>query len=222
MPMTREQESLLAALDTFYETTKALLWDVGRCHDALVPLVTDYPDPTPEQRREGQFWIRMFNRSLFALVEGVTYTMQQLAIRLHELGQLRLSLGELYILLQKRYRWDKGQVRESDNFNSAIDNLHIAFSFFPRAFGIDFSLDTQDHRYASFRQAMKIRDAITHPKSLRDLELSSAAISQISDAGKWFSSEGLRMQRLCYDAFPPEVVDEWLRMKAPNPGPRVP
>jgi hypothetical protein len=206
----------MIALDEFHDSTEALLGDVARCHDALKPLVTDYPDPTPEQRKEGQFWIRMFNRAFFALVEGVAYTMRHLAIQLHESGQLPLSPGELYVLLQKRYRFDKGKISEADAFNSAIDNIHIAFSLFPKAFDVDFSLDTKDQRYVSFRQAIKIRDAITHPKSPRDLELSSEAISQIGDAGKWFSSEGLRMQKLCYESVAPEVRAEWLQIKVHN------
>jgi hypothetical protein len=195
---------------------------VARCHDALKPFATEYPDPTPEQKKEGQFWIRMFSRTFFALVEGVTYTMRQLSIQLYESGQLPLSRGELYMLLQKRYRWEKGKVIETDDFGSAMNGLHIAFSLFPRAFGVDFSLDTKDHRYNSFQQALQIRHAITHPKSPRDLELSSEAILHIRDAGKWFSSEGLRMQKLCYESVDPELRAEWLRMTASHPDPLTP
>jgi hypothetical protein len=205
---TKEVENLVSALKAVRGATDALLEDVARCHDALKPLAENFPNPTPVQREEGQFWLRMFTRAVFALVEGVSYTMRQSAIALHQEGQLRLSPGELFLLLEKRYSWDNGNLREVNTFNSVLDNFHIAFTVFPRAFGVDFQLDTGDHRYGSFQHAIKLRHAITHPKLPEDLQLSSQAISQIHDGVKWFSSEGSRMYRLCYDTIDPRV-GEW-------------
>lgn len=212
--MTAEAANLLSALDTFYEVAQALLRDVSRCGDAFFALGKEHPNPTPEQREEGQFWLRAFTRSFFALVEGVAYTLRQSALSLYNSGQLQLSEGEYALLAEKRYQWDKGKVRSMDNFNRALDNVQIAFTLFPRAFGIDFRLNVGDHRYESFQQAMRFRDAITHPRDPSDLELTSDAIKHLGKAVGWFSSEGLRMQRLCYDTIDPAVGSEWVQLRS--------
>lgn len=211
--MTSEAANLLSALETFYEVTQVLRGDVSRCGDAFGALSKEHPSPTPEQREEGQFWLRAFTRSFFALVEGVAYTLRQSALSLYRSGQLVLSAGEYALLAEKRYQWHKGEVRETENFNRALDNVQIAFAQFPRAFGIDFHLNVGDHQYDSFQQAMKFRDTITHPKDPSDLALTSDAINHLGNAVGWFTSEALRMQRLCYDTIDPAVGAEWDQLR---------
>jgi len=211
--MTPETANLLDALEVLYEVTMALHWDVVRCGEELKVLFENHPKPTPEQREEGQFWLRSFTRTFFALVEGVSFTLRQLTLALHERGQLRLSVGEQALLSEKRYFWDKGKVGSADAFNKALDNLQIALTLFPRAFGVEFQLTTGDHRYGSFRQALRLRDAITHPKNGQDLQLSNESIKQLYEALAWFPAEVQRMQRLCYGTIDPNVWEEWKQLR---------
>jgi hypothetical protein len=215
--MTSEAANLLSALDTFYEVSQVLRRDVKRCGDSFGALKEGHPNPTPEQREEGQFWLRAFTRSFFALVEGVAYTFRQSALFLYKSGQLQLSEGEYALLAEKRYQWDMGKIREVDNFNRALDNVQIAFALFPRAFGVNFVLNVGDHRYNSFQQALKFRDTITHPKAPSDLALTGEVMNHLGNAVGWFSSEALRMQRLCYDTIDPAVWAEWVQLRGGTP-----
>src|SRR6185436_9163388 len=54
---TKEVENLVSALKAVRGATDVLLEDVARCHDALKPLAENYPNPPPDQREEGQFWL---------------------------------------------------------------------------------------------------------------------------------------------------------------------
>lgn len=211
--MTPEAANRLDALEVLCEVTLALHWDVIRCGEELKMLFESYPNPTTEQREEGQFWLRSFTRTFFALVEGVSYTLRRLTLDLHERGQLRLSVGEQVLLSEKRYFWDKGAVGSADAFNKVLDNLQIALTLFPRAFGVEFQLTTGDHRYGSFRHALRLRDTITHPKNGQDLQLSRESIKQLSEALAWFPAEVKRMQHLCYDTVDPIVWEEWEQLR---------
>lgn len=215
--ITKEAANLLTALEVVRETSEQLLPDVARCHDALKPIVESYPNPTPAQREEVQFWLRMYTHAVFALVEGVSYVIRQSAIALHKEGQLPLSPGEWFVLLEKRYSLRNGKLRDSDAFNGVLDNLHLAFGLFPRAFGVGFNLDTGDHRYRAFRQAIELRNLITHPKHPEDLKLSSEAISSLGVGVKWFSSEGVRMLKACVDTIDSLTLREWTKMRLTAP-----
>lgn len=207
--ITKEAANLLSALEAVRDTAEGLLPDVARCHDALKPFAENYPNPTSDQRAEVQFWLRMFTHAVFALVEGVSYAIRLSAIALYHEGQLSLSPGEWFVLLEKRYSLRNGKLRESDAFNGVLDNLYIAFRLLPRAFGVDFKLDTGDHRYRAFRQAVELRNTITHPKHPEDLKLSQQAICYLDVGVKWFSSEGVRMLKVCLDTIDDQVLKEW-------------
>lgn len=211
--MTQEDASRLDALEAFYEVSLALHWDVVRCGEELKVLFENQPNPTFEQREEGQFWLRSFTRTFFAMVEGLSYTMRQLVLSFHESGQLHLPVGEHVLLLEKRYFWDKGKVGSADNFNKVLENLQIAFTLFPRAFGVEFQLSVGDHRYSSFRHALKLRHAITHPRNGQDLQLSSESIRQLSEAVSWFSGEAIRMRKLCHETIDPQIWTEWKQLR---------
>lgn len=186
-------EHLGRAFDVFNE----LQQDVLRCDTELRRLYERFPDPTLEQRNEGQFWLRTSIRSFFSLVEGVAYTMRQSALELHESQYLDLSLGEQVLLREKNYQWQKGRVQEREGYSKTLEGIQMAFTLFPRAFGANFSLEASGHRYDAFRKALGVRHSLTHPKCKDDLFLSTDQLQSMSLAVAWFVGQMESLRESC-------------------------
>lgn len=157
----------------------------------------------------------MFTRAFFSLVEGVTFTLRQAALQLSREGLLNLTDPERFLLLEKRYRLDKGRPTSTDAFNSPLENVHLALTCFSRAFGVEFALDTANHGYVQFQRALKIRNGLMHPKRPDDLGLPAESMQDLAGAVKWFAGETFRMRCECLESIDPSIGAEWLRTRQP-------
>lgn len=188
--MSSHASLLYSHLSNVFDVFRELQQDLLRCEDEFRRLHESFPDPTPEQRAEGQFWLRVSIRAFFSLVEGVAYTMRQSALVLKEAGHLPLSVGELVLLREKTYHWEKGKVEERDGHAKTLQGVQMAFTIFPRAFGISsFDLETSGHRYDAFQKALKIRHSVTHPKAIADLYLTPDQLKKVALAFAWFKAQ---------------------------------
>ena len=130
---------------------------------------------------------RSFVRCVFALIEGSVFNLKQTALTLHRHGKGKFSQAELAMLEDVSYELsDKGEAKEQIKFIPLTKNIRFAFSAATRAFQVKFELVVDDEGWSTFKDALGIRNRITHPKSIEDLKLSDEEVQTVTDAGSWF------------------------------------
>ena len=130
---------------------------------------------------------RSFIRCVFALIEGSVFNLKETALTLAKHGRGKFSHGELAMLEEVSYDLgDKGEAREQPKFIQLTKNVRFAFSAAARAFQVTYELAVDDKEWSTFKDAIAIRNRITHPKSVDDLKLSDDEVQVVADAGSWF------------------------------------
>ena len=145
----------------------ALLDDVGVfCRE----LATD-----PSQRCR-----RSYVRAVFAMIEGVTFCIKQMA--LDENGSPKaLSPAEQAMILEEGYGLDEsGNVIVKNATLPTLANLRFAFGVFAKRNGSNYKLDVSGEGWQSLRRSLAVRHRLMHPKSSKDITVSK---EEIEDAG---------------------------------------
>lgn len=144
-----------------------------------------------KERLEQQYSRRVYVRTLFAMIEGVTYSVKQaLFVIAHNFdGSGRIKVGEMVILKGSSFDLnDKGEVQEKEKYFRIKDNLKFTVNSINHVLGsrIDLGADTKD--WSNFVNAVKIRNRITHPKELADLNISDEDLACIDSVNSWFNN----------------------------------
>lgn len=131
---------------------------------------------------EFQLFARAFVRALFAHVEGVTYLKRQVVLWAYDRGEIALTQSELSSLSEGA-RGGTGKCQ----FNTVKENFRLAFDYFPRLFGSSYQPDKNSQGWCFFCRSIKVRDAITHPKTTTEFKLSGDAVREAQIAAMWFN-----------------------------------
>lgn len=134
------------------------------------------------------FWRRTLVRSLFACIEGINHHMKSVAIGLAEVNSVKLTRAEYAFLREETYNLtDKGDAKvELRSRLRTADNLLFTLKTTARAAKSSYPVDKASEDWCSFKEALRIRHRITHPKSSGDLELSDAELRVVQKTIKWY------------------------------------
>ena len=171
----------LVDMERMFDHDTRRLFELVRKH--IDSVLEDRHDPAKFD--EFQLFARAFVRALFAHVEGVTYLMRQVIIWAHDRGEIALTEAERSDLNEREPMTGKPR------FNSLKENFRLAFQHFPKLFGSPYQLDKSGQDWHFFCASIKVRDAITHPKTTSEFKLSSDALREAQRAAVWFN-ESLR------------------------------
>lgn len=150
----------------FFELLGELKDDVDRCGNTL-----DFGNLESE---EDEFWRRMYVRSAFACIEGMTYRLKQVAHAAHNSKKCTFSEKELPLIKEEK-------------FLRFMDNIEFVFKITARAIDSEHKLAVGDNEWDLLRKASKIRDRLTHPKTTRDLFVSVDELHIVGRAFDWLS-----------------------------------
>jgi len=135
---------------------------------------------------------RSFVRAVFALIEGSVFNLKQIALALSKHGKGGFSQAELVMLEELSYDLDdKGATKSQVKFIPLPKNIKFAFTSAARAFRVAYELQVDDAGWDNFKKALLIRNRITHPKTIEDLQLSDKEVQTAADAASWY----LKVQR---------------------------
>ena len=162
---------ILAAMSELEATMSVLAGDVKKCMEEF-------------HAEDNQFWRRTFVRSTFALIEGNTFRMKQYA-----LTQSHLFTGaEVALLKEESYELnEKGIAYEQPKYVNISRNIRFAFQSFAHSFHSNYTLKVDDKGWDCFKKALKVRDRLTHPKGLNDLNITDQEINDAMVALSWYS-----------------------------------
>lgn len=138
-----------------------------------------------------QFWRRMYVRSFFAHVEGVAYRLKQQALSASDkFGIVKLSTEEISIINEESYEFaDNARIKRRSIFYPIDITIRFAFDAVLKVHGKKLNLNLgNDNRWNCFKESIKLRNRITHPKNSKDLIISDVELNNLLQAVDWFSA----------------------------------
>lgn len=145
---------------------------------------TRFPDPAALNAVER----RVLVRSLFAFVEGTCFAMKCLAVELDR--GVRLTPEERMLAAEMTFELaPSGQVESRRAKLRTLSNINFAFTLVAKTAEVTFSLDASGAGWQTLQRALKMRDRLTHPKSLTDLGVSDAEVRDALRVFIWFESQ---------------------------------
>jgi hypothetical protein len=130
---------------------------------------------------------RMYVRSAFATIEAWIYVIKQMALRAHPDPKCpTISEAERAFAQEHEYRLtESGDVVTRRTKISLEANLRFGFKLLAKAGSVPSELDVSGAEWQSFKRAIKIRDRITHPKTVSDLNISDEDYNDVSGGFGW-------------------------------------
>lgn len=140
---------------------------------------------------------RDFVRTSFAAIEGAVWIFRE---HIHQLAQATETLeeDERIVLSETAYGVDQtGRILHQKKFLTLIATIKLCSNIAKRiapSSDIDFSASG----WQDLRDAVQIRNRITHPKTLEDLQLSGRDVTSCANALHWFldASTGVMRETL--------------------------
>jgi hypothetical protein len=178
-------------------TTKELIdtlgEDVTRCHDELIASIEEgTTDSDGNVDADYEYHARQLVRSVFAFIEGVTFSMKVKAADYCLQNDKEISDAERFFAVDVDHiLTDKGQVIEKSAHIKLSDNVRFAFALQEKALGLTDSFDASCEWWSCFKTAIKIRDRLTHPKLPEDIDVSGNEIVTVLKAFNGFKEQAL-------------------------------
>jgi len=141
-----------------------------------------------------EFFSRQLIRAVFAYIEAVTFSVKAWSAgRCMELG-IDITPQERYYATDTEYELnDKGELVEVAAKISLARNIRFALAMNRKAHGLAEPFDASVEWWSYLREAIRIRDRLTHPKMPEDLDVSGDDIVKVLKARAGLEAEILRM-----------------------------
>ena len=182
-------------------TTRELMEQLGedcnRCHAMLVECI-DAGEAAEDggTYAEYEFFARQLIRAVFAYIEATTFSVKAWSAgRCIELD-LEITPQERYFATDTEYELNhQGEVVETIAKISLARNIRFAIALNRRAHGVTEPFDASVEWWSRLREAIRVRDRLTHPKLPGDLDVSGDDIVKVLRARDGFEEEILRVGR---------------------------
>ncbi|MEJ1334484.1 MAG: hypothetical protein RPU37_00400 [Candidatus Sedimenticola sp. (ex Thyasira tokunagai)] len=144
---------------------------------------------------------RTLVRTHFALIEGMSYQLRQVALASLEPHRGMLTPGEISILREEKYLLNhKGEVEPKEIFQKPLPSMLFSMTSYAKAHGTTFAPDRGNHGWDAMKKLVRIRNGLMHPKSAAGLSLSDEDLQQVVEAAKWWKSTMLELFATCKEA----------------------
>ncbi len=179
-------------------TTRELMEQLGddcaRCHAMLIECIdAGEVDEDGNISADYEFYARQLIRAVFAYIEAVTFSVKAWSAgRCMELG-IEITPQERYFATDTDYDLDdKGEIVETAAKIPLARNIRFAIAMNRKAHGVSDPFDASVEWWSSLREAIRVRDRLTHPKMPGDLDVSGDDIMKALKARTGFEAEVLR------------------------------
>jgi hypothetical protein len=140
-----------------------------------------------------QFLRRNLVRIFAAFVEGYSFTLKQVVLRLHDPLRAKLSTEELSKLkeikldaLGKPVQDEQGVPKR--RYLPLLDNFKFTIAMFGRLCGSQYAV-SYNSAYEAFKKTIAVRDRLMHPKGIQDLLVNDSETMDLQAAWQWYQTE---------------------------------
>lgn len=153
-----------------------------------------------ENFKEDESAHRSLIRAHFAFIEGMVYQLRSVALA-SGAKTGTFSAEEIAVLREETYSLNrKGELEKRDSFEKVLPMMLFSMSAYAKIHGAVFEPDTGSHGWEAMKKYVKIRNALTHPKSVDDLQVDEGKVEISGDAGDWFKDNLLNLFKVCDEA----------------------
>lgn len=157
--------------------------DLSKSFDAI--LLHDVIDGLRRARQDSSQGVRRdLIRTMFAAIEGSAWGYRQ------HVSSIAKSIDELSPMMDMAFSEstyfvsETGKLEQQTRFISLTAMIRFTTRV-AQQFSPDLHIDFGDKSWAEFQQAIAIRNRITHPKSMSDLEITDDDISTVTSSLFW-------------------------------------
>ena len=141
-----------------------------------------------------QFLRRNLVRIFAAFVEGYSFVLKQIVLRLYDPLQEHLSIDELSKLQEIKLDSTGQPVLDEHRalkrrFLPLQDNFKFAVALFGRLCGSKYAVAYDSAGYQAFIRTIPVRDRLMHPKAIEDLCVTDPETMDLQAAWQWYQSE---------------------------------
>jgi len=135
-----------------------------------------------------QYNRRMYIRAVFSAIEGTCFTFRADIINDVESKKYHISLADKAMLREESYSFDKENIKGRANTRYiSLDNMLLfTFKHLAASNAISYEIDKKTDGWRSFKQALKARNRITHPRNPDEFQVSDSDLVDIKRTYKWF------------------------------------
>lgn len=179
---------------TTREVMEVLGHDCERCHAELVAIMNaGEVDVEGNVSADYEYHARQLVRAIFAYIEGVTFSVKAWSAWKCLIGGVGITPEERYLAVDTEYELnDRGEVVEAVAKISLARNVRFAIALNRKAHGVSVPFDASVAWWAYFKDAIRIRDRLTHPKLPGDLDVSGEELVKALRAKAGFEEELLQ------------------------------
>ncbi len=170
----------------------------------LLPTLVNNVKIAEDNIDDKQYSRRVYIRTLFAMIEGSIYAMK---IALFGIGRESgsIKVPDLVVLKESSFDLSKnGKVKEKAKFFRIPENLRFTIRTIKHLLGKEIELGVGNQDWENLKKSIKIRNKVTHPKSLKDLNISDEALECIRSVNLWFNQIVSDMMMALKDHFTDE------------------
>jgi len=152
---------------------------------------------------------RAYIRALFAFVDGTLFGSKQFLLKVHQFLDAGVGTGDTALLREEGYGLDRqGEVQVRAQYLSTPENVRFTFRMLYRVFRKLPLANFGGKGWAAFREAVAIRNRITHPKRVVDFSVSPKDIKTVEDGVTWYRDS---LARQSYGLLSGIRGDAWLK-----------
>jgi hypothetical protein len=132
---------------------------------------------------------RTFARSLFSMIEGISYWLRQILLERNLRKEIVLLPEETIILSEVSLNIDQnGKIKKNEIFFYFESLFKFTFKTYCKYYEKTEIYDKylSDNRFSHFKESIKIRNRISHPKSGKDVFVNGEDVIKIDSAHEWF------------------------------------
>jgi hypothetical protein len=179
---------------TTQEIIEQLGQDCDLCHTALLAAIdAGEVDAEGNVDADYEFHARQLIRSIFAYIEAVTFSVKAWSASRCVGEGIDITPQERSFAIDTEYRLnDQGEVVKSTAKISLARNIRFALSLNRKAHEVMEPFDASIEWWSCLREAIRIRDRLTHPQLPGDLDVSGDEIVIALKAKEGFETEVLR------------------------------
>lgn len=184
-------ETTKADIERFIETLNdTFIFDLGEATKRMNdPQATDFDRKT-------------YIRTFFAYVEGMIGSSKHFALRMLALHKDDSSAAQYAMLREESYALnEKGDAVTRGRFVPLTSNVLFALRMHALSFGLNYTPNLGDGGWDAFRAAVKIRNRLTHPRTLIESRVTAEDVATASRASEWFRAEYGVIATLTFDRF---------------------
>jgi len=149
--------------------------------DALIALT----ELQSESEENEQFIKRSFVRTTFAAIEGIMNVLKQSILGCYKIGMIELAKKDFERLVETEESFESLLIKPKRiPLKDMMKFIYTTYSNNMK--NREMIIDVNSPEWMAFCEGIKIRDRLTHPKTVNDLIVTQEELNALLVASKWF------------------------------------